>query len=304
MQPPTTLTDLADLYCTVNTRCRSPGTHRLHRFAAASYGGYLEREALLADLSDLTYARWLVWRSARASPATVSGEARKLLAAWRWAAAGKRQWIDGPDVTAPQSVAKLPRALTRSQLELLWLNAEQSQCSLAGVPYRVYFTALLYVLWDTSERIGAVLQLRREEIAGDWLAFPAGTRKDGRPRAYKIRQRTVAALDELSQCTERPQLFALRSQSTINYHWRRLIIDAGLPAWVTPHTIRRCHATHAEISGADPSQNLGHSSRQVTVASYIDPVIVGEHRPQPCDLLFDPGRRSTIRAIKMWATGS
>jgi integrase len=271
----------------------SADTKRLHVVWLTHLERFLAREPLLSDFNDLTYARFVEWRRQKVRPETLRGDCCKLLALWRWCSGGKRRWIDPPEVKAPPPTHALPRALDREQLERLWEVAASYPRLVGTLPGHVYMTALLYVLWDTSERVGAVHQIERDliDLKGGWISISPACRKGGlQGRLYKIRPQTVRALERLLGIYDGERPFAECSLNNIYKHWPYLRTAAALPRWATPHTIRKSHASHLVASGGDARASLGHSSDVITNRHYIDSRIAGKG-PQPCDLLFDPGRR-------------
>ena len=285
------LTEVVDLYCALNSAVTSSGTRRLYMFAVRSYEKYLQRPGTLADLDDVTFAKFRDWRAAQVKHDTLRGECCKLLALWRWCASGKRRWIEEPEVTAPPQVYSPPKALTEEQLARLWKAAAAYRYRIGTAPGNLYLVALLYVLWDTSERIGAVHQIQWQDVdlRQLWLTVPASVRKGGRQgRAYKIRSATGDALERLRGACDGPTVFGGADLRTIWHCFGHLRIAADLPAFARPHTIRKSHASYLTAMGGDARMSLGHASDATTNNSYIDPTIASRGR-QPADILFDPG---------------
>ena len=268
-----------------------PDTRRLHEICLTHLERFLGHEPLVADLTDLTYARFVAWRSPRVAHETLRGDCNKLLALWRWCAGGKRRWCDAPEVKAPAPSHRLPQALDKEQLERLWKVAQVYPRLVGTLPGNVVLTAWLYVLWDTSERIGAVHQIRRDncDLRDGWIMIEPEHRKGGsQGRLYKIRPATVRALERLLAVYPGDQPFAECSLCNYYKHWPVLRAEAALPRWATPHTFRKSHASHLTAAGGDARASLGHSSDVVTVRHYIDPRI-SKRGVEPCDVLFDPG---------------
>lgn len=271
------------------------GTLRLHSIAITHFERFLQREAILSDFSDLTVAKFIQWRTAKVAQNTLHGDCCKLLALWRWCAGGRRKWIEPPEIEAPKPSHHLPQALDQEQLERLWAVAATYPRLVGTLPGNIYLIALLYVLWDTSERVGAVHQIERDlvDLKGGWITIEPETRKGGKQgRIYKIRPATVSALKNLLAVYDGPRPFAECSLNNIYKHWPTLRTEAALPKWATPHTIRKSHASHLVAMGGDARASLGHSSDVITNRHYIDCRIAGGGS-QPCEVLFDPGIRDT-----------
>jgi integrase len=245
---------------------------------------------MVADLDDAVFAGWLQARAQQVARETVRGEAAKLLALWRWCSEPRRGWVLAPEITAPEQFIQVPQALDATQLRSLWQCAASLQGSVGDVPASIYWPALLYMLWDTSERITPVHRFSREDLQGRWLTVYPHSRK-GRVkfgRAYKISRAGAAAIRKLLAATPVNQPFQLLSTNALYKQFRRIRATAEMPQWCTFHTIRRSHASHLTAAGGDARQSLGHSSDAVTDRSYRDPRICAGGSRQPSDLLFDP----------------
>lgn len=280
---------IVDLYCTITAV--TSGTKRLHLICLTHLEKYLGREAIVADLNDLTYSRFVAWRSTQVAAETLRGDCNKLLALWRWCSGGNRRWVDAPEVKAPAPQYRLPKALDKEQLERLWRVAKTYPKLVGSLPGNVVLLAFLYVLWDTSERIGAVYKISRENIdlPRGYIMIDPESRKGGKQgRLYKIRPATVAALARLLAVYPGPIPFAECSINNYYQHWNYLRSEAGLPRWATPHTIRKSHASHLVALGGDARASLGHSSDVITNRHYVDSRIASQGK-QPADILFDPG---------------
>jgi integrase len=286
------LSAIIELYCTVTGV--TSGTKRLHLIWLTHFERFLDREPVVADLTDLTYARYVQWRSPKVSSETVRGECNKILAVWRWCSGGNRRWIDGPEVKAPQPQYRLPKALDREQLERLWAVAKVYPRLIGSLPGNVVLSALLYVLWDTSERIGAVHQIDRDNVdlkRGFIIVEPESRKGGTQGRIYKVRPATVEAIAKLLAIYRGQHPFAECSVNNYYQHWYMVRTEAALPRWVTFHTLRKSHASHLVAMGGDARLSLGHSSDTITNRHYVDQRIASEGQ-QPCDLLFDPGQAS------------
>lgn len=289
------LVEAVHQYCTLNPKITSSGTRRLYGFAVRSYEKFLDRAPIVSDLNDFTFSAFIEWRGSRVANGTLCGECCKLLALWRWCAGGKRRWIDEPEVSAPEPQYRIPKAMNTAQLETLWQAAESYRMHVGGLPGYVYWPALLYTLWDTSERIGAVHQMDRRDldVKSQWIVLEPHIRKGGRQgRAYKLRDATTNAIARLLDAHNKSQLFAVADLKSLRHAFALLRADAGLPNWVTFHSIRKSHASHLAAVGGNARTSLGHSSDTITDRHYIDPTIVGLGQ-QPCDMLFDPGKRKS-----------
>lgn len=282
---------IVDLYCTV--KGVTAATKRLHRIWLLHFTRFMECEPLVADLTDLNFAGYVEWRLEKVERGTVRGECHKLLAVWNYCSEGNRRWIPSPEVKAPAPEFNVPKALDREQLERLWEAARKYPRLVGTLPGHIVLTSLLYVLWDTSERIGAAYRIERDNIdlKRGFIAIDPKSRKGGKQgRLYKIRPATVSALTQLLVLYSGERPFAECSLNNYYQHWYLLREMADLPGWASPKRLRSSHASHYAAMGGDARSSLGHSSEVITNRHYIDPRIASAGQ-QPCDVLFDPAQK-------------
>jgi integrase len=256
-------------------------TVRLHRIAVRHFSLTLLRHAEVEDFTDANVARHVARRLQLVEAATVAGEQCKLLALWRFAA--RQGYLEKWPTLRPVKVPdRVPRAWTKDELPRVFGMFKHARDN----PNR--WLALFSVLWDTGERIEAVLLLQWPQIdlAGLSVLMHAETRKGGRrDRLYPITPQTAAALDALPR--EYPPFDFHCCHGTIYNRLRRMMVKAGLPTDRSSkfHRMRRSVASHYEAAGGNATELLDHSSRKVT-RLYLDPRIV--RPPAAIDLLFRP----------------
>ncbi|MGD9632533.1 MAG: tyrosine-type recombinase/integrase, partial [Pirellulales bacterium] len=158
----------------------------------------------------------------------------------------------------------------------------------------VFWRALMLVIWDTGERIGAVMALTwdRVDVEAGWVRFIAEDRKGAtEDNLLPIALDTREALAELRAKSRRRSgsVFEWPYHPTYIYNrLGRIMRRAGLPDTreYKFHVVRKSVASHYEAAGGNATDLLKHSSRKVTM-TYLDPRIV---KPTaPIDLLFRPG---------------
>lgn len=275
-------------YLAANQRVQSPKTMAGYHAILRHFADHLGRDATTEDLTDVAVGGWIRHRLTQVSRNTANGEAATLLAFWRWCALHGH--CKPPTIRPPSRTRKTPQALTEEQVVALWRAAANSPMMLGSVPGSIYWPALLYVLWQTAERIGAVraLDWRCLDLDSGWVVFPASTRKGGvQDLPRPLTRSAVAALVRLREVSPDAP-FAALAGSGWYAHWHALTASAGLPEWVTPHTIRKSVASHLPSLDA-ACEMLGHSSQSITQRSYRDPRVSRGKRL--VDKLFDPGRR-------------
>jgi hypothetical protein len=162
-------------YLPLKLRSRSRNTIRLYRHSVRSFGKFLDRPAKLTDLTDDTVSAYLAWLvSRKLSPYTVNKERSQLLAIWNYAAR-KGHVATFPDVQPERVPQRVPQAWTTDELSRLIESCRSQSGDVCGVPAADWWTALHLVIWDTAERIGAVLQLTWRGYQQPWLLIPAET---------------------------------------------------------------------------------------------------------------------------------
>lgn len=175
-------------------------------------------------------------------------------------------------IRAPKRSRKLPRFLRPAEVERL-LSAPGE-----GDPFPIRDRAVLATLYGAGLRIAELASLDWPDV----IASPDGSlpclRVRGKGRAERLAPLGRRAHDALLryQASERDELARHPNPAVfLNKHGRRFGIRglrrlvtryvtlAGLPAWVTPHTLRHSYATHLLENGADLraiQELLGHAS--------------------------------------------
>jgi integrase len=279
-------------YFLLNTKIRNEHTRTQYRIALRNLSDALGAPPKLEDLCDDSVALMMrgLLDKGLATP-TINGRRDCIHSLWTWLA--KRGhvavWPTTPALDEPQ---RTPRAWSEKQLRALFNAAALERGTKRGIPKWQWWTLLLSLLWDTSERIGAILECRWEHVDFDsrWLHVPAECRK-GRKKdmAYLLSPETVA---ELRMMRRRSPEFLLPPIYNYAYLWQayeRLLKTAGLPVDRKSkfHRIRRSVASHFEAAGGDAQRMMGHSSRAIT-EGYIDPSICVP--PQATQRLARPDR--------------
>lgn len=280
-----------DHYFVLNRAIRHDETKRQYTYAIKDFGACLRHQPVVSDLHDDNIARLMSYLDSQHLAARTINERRgRLHALWTWLC--KRGVLDQWPTTIklPEPV-RCPMAWREDEIRALFNAAATVRGNYNGVPKWLWWTCLLGVMWDSGERIGALMQVRWEHIDADgrWMYVPAELRKGGRrDMTYRLAPETVASLTLLR-----------RHGTELVFHWPRnrtylwaafgeIIKAAGLPVVNRQkfHRMRRSVATHFKGRGGDPTSQMGHSSAAVT-GKYIDPRLYPT--AQPCDVLFRPG---------------
>jgi integrase len=275
-----------DYYRPLRLRGRSASTFRLYANTVKQFEKYLGRTSTLEDLNDLVVSRYLDHRAEKRSRYTAEKERSQLLAMWRCAA--DRRLVDfRPTVPASPLPARIPTAWSVDQLKKLLAVAKTSKGMIGKVPARVFWPALVQVLWQSAERIGAIMAVKKCDYVRPRLLVSAEYRKGGkRDKLYSFTEHVCDLLDVLAAADNGENLFVWSKSK--EYMWPvfgALVEQAGIPGGKRAkfHQLRRSAATHYAAGGGDAVSLLDHSSPRITKA-YLDPRYV-DTGPQPCDVL-------------------
>lgn len=252
---------------------------------------YLGRPATVKDLDDDLIGDFLYWLidEKKQSPHSANTARKMVNSLWNFCAkqGHVKTWPSIPLVRCPK---RAPIAWTKEQLATLFKACEQAKGESFYVPAPLWWHAIHCLIWDTGERIGAVLQLRWDDVDldGCWLTIRAETRKWKREdKSFRLHPDTVKALRAIQ--TDQPKIFATRFKdvSTLYNHYKKLLKAAGLPLTRKHkfHCLRKSAASYFEAAGGNATELLGHSSRDVTKC-YLDPRVVTQIHAS--DVLFRP----------------
>jgi integrase/recombinase XerD len=180
----------------------------------------------------------------------------------------------------PKAERRLPRALSRAQIERMLHYA-----ALEETPLALRDRALLELLYATGMRASEIIHLRRRDID-----LATGTvRCLGKGDKERIIPLYPSAVEVLKGYVENGRPFLLRTPEEAGLGGEALLFvnnlgqplsrqglwflvqhyaeAAELPSWVTPHTLRHTFATHLLEGGAElreVQQLLGHASITTT----------------------------------------
>lgn len=275
------------VYSPLKLRGRSENTRRLYRCTISSFKKFLKRDPALSDLTDLTLARFLTYRASIRSGFTAEKERTQLCSLSRFAF--ERRMIEvNPCVPPAPLPERIPSAWTVDQLRSLMAACGRQKGFIGKTPAASYYSALVAVLWESAERIGAILECQVADYGGGQLYVRAEYRKGKkRDKIYDLTPATRLLLDAAIRGKRpRDKIFAWdRPYSMLWYAFGKVVESAGLPGGRRAkfHQLRRSAATHYEAAGGDATSFLDHSSRRITRA-YLDPRFL-KSGPAPCDVL-------------------
>ncbi len=279
------LQDLFDrMYRPLRLRGRSANTTRLYGCTIRAFAKWLGYTPTTDDLTDLTLSQYLDHRAAHRSPYTAEKERSQLCSLWRFAA-DRGIVTTRPEVPPAPLPDRVPRAWTLGELGAIYRAAAATRGAVGSVPAGVWYSALVSVLWETAERIGAVMECRPDDFDGTHLHVRAEYRKGGkRDRVYRLSSRTCGLVTQ-ARGANRLLEWPL-SRTLLWAKYADIVARAGLGRGrhLSFHALRRSAASHYAARGGDPVQLLDHSSPRITHRWYLDRRMT-DRGPAPCDVL-------------------
>jgi integrase len=271
---------------------------------------FLGHEPTVDDLEDLTAAKFIRWRGTTVhdqkrgliSPASLAKDSAHLRSLWTWLA--RKRWkrsdgqlIEFPDYARPRVPKPVPKAFNAAELAKLVEAARHRKGHICGKPAAWYWTTKIQAMFQTGERIGAVLELRWSEVDLErhTLTFLAATRKGHRETITRPITPQLAKM--LAMCKGAPSdrvwpWLEDREMLSLYGSLRVLCRTAGVP-YHPFHSIRKSTASYLKKAGVSAKKQLGHSSEEMAETHYYDEEITG--RESNLDYLPDITQRPEDR---------
>jgi integrase len=274
-----TLDQLFELYKSKQLRFKSDNTVRLYRHTLKSFARTIGRPPTIHDLdSDLIEMHMEAIIKRGGSPASANKDRGQLLALWRFAAAKRivEQW---PTIAIMKEPEIVPMGWLADEAAKLLNACRNATGFIASVPAGLWWVALVSILLDTGERIGAIRPLQKHHLQGGYLLVPAAFRKgQRRDRLYSLQPSTVDVIKQVLQSNKgSDEMFPWdRSETYIYRRFSTILESAGLPTDRRSkfHRLRRTVASAVTAAGGDATAALDHASPKTT-KKYLDPRIVG-----------------------------
>lgn len=264
-----------------------------YRVAIRQLNRFHERPVFLIDLSKELILRFM--RALKApgtrSERTINNKRQAILTIWREAA--ELRLCDPP--------GKIPKLVEPTRIVRAWTVDEVSRlldaCEFAqrldGWDRR-HWKALCLTIYDTSHRIGALLQTSRASLDGSgYLLVLARHSKQKTDKLHKLHAETIAAINELPPAN---LLFPWpKRKRAIWPAFRAILKAAKLPATRKDlfHKIRRTSFTYVyALLGADAAREQAAHSTDMR-KSYLDVELLKllQNRPSPTDVMPRPRPR-------------
>jgi len=252
---------------------------------------FLGHEPTVDDLDDLTAAKFMRWRQTHQhsrfkliSPASLAKDSAHLRSLWTWLA--KKRWkrsdgelIEFPDYARPRVPRPVPKAYKADELAKLVDAARHRKGLVAGKPAAWYWVTKIQAMFQTGERIGAVLELRwgQVDLERHTLTFLAATRKGHRETITRPISPALSKMLAVQKGPPDARVWAWlddREMLSCYASLKVLCRTAGVP-YKPFHAIRKSTASYLKRAGISAKKQLGHSSEEMAENHYYDEEITG-----------------------------
>lgn len=257
----------------------------------ARFRDFLGREPVVDDLDDLTVSKFIRWRRVTqhsrwklVSPASLAKDSAHIRTLWNWLAKKRSKRSDGeliefPDYARPKVPKPVPKAYKAEELAKLVEAARHRKGEICGKPAAWYWTTKLQAMFQTGERIGAVMEIRWSQVDLDHctLTFLAATRKGHRETITRPITRDLAKMLSVQKGPPEARVWPWlddREPLSAYNSLRVLCRVAGVP-YKPFHAIRKSTASYLKRAGISAKKQLGHSSEEMAETHYYDEEITG-----------------------------
>ena len=254
---------------------------------------HLGHEPTVDDLDDLTIAKFLRWRATTVhdakrgliSPASLAKDSAHIRTLWNWCAKKRMKRANGellefPDYARPRVPKPRPVAYTVEELQrLVAASKHRKGYIVPGLPAAWYWTTKLQAMFQTGERIGAILAIRWGEVdlERSTLTFLAATRKGHRETITRAITPQLARMMATQKRAADGLVWPwLEGRKILSCYASLKVLCrvAGVP-YHPFHSIRKSTASYLKRAGKSAKTQLGHSSEEMAERHYYDERITG-----------------------------
>lgn len=251
------------------------------RVSINSYARFVGRRPATKDFRRELLNRFIDWLLANRSPDTAWNKRKDLLTLWSFA------WEEGLYRTRPERIKKVrkprrdPDAWTKAELrQIVLATGDMPGVMRNGIPFSLFFKALVLVLYSTGLRISAAVQLRNRIDANGTIYADAATQKHNQHQQLTLQPAAIEACRAIRPHlnSSDPRLLPWPyTRDRVGRYWRRLLAHAGIEDHRRNGTqkIRRSAASWLELeSPGSATRFLGHSTPDLALRHYLDPKII------------------------------
>lgn len=261
-------------------------TVQIYAESIIRFGQWLGHEPTVDDLDDMTVAAFTRWRATNTrgkqgkpiSAETVTKDRTVLMILWSFACRKKLhpsgEW---PTLPRRKRVVRTPDAYTVEDIQRLVIAARFRVGRIAGRPASWFWPGLILTLYQTGERIGAVMATRWDDVDLErgWVRFPAEVRKG--QTADNLKQITTDLAHWLAQERRGPGELVWpwdRLPKSLYASWGVLCRKANVRNRAF-HAFRKSSCSFIHAAGGDATAHAMHANPQMTARHYLDPKITG-----------------------------
>jgi len=266
---------------------KSPNTIIAYRVALRHWARSPDHVPVDA-ITDVVMARFAAWHFQTTSPATVNKTLRHLRAVIRLAVRQKLL-AEMPEMPhLPEGTSEPEAYLHEEIVRIIQAAWAMPSPRIEGIDARDWWVSLLFTIYDSGGRIGAVIATQTADLSLDdgTILLRPEHQKQRRGQRLRLSEETIAACRPVWRA-DRIEMWPWPFRREALYrHFRKILVAADVATGVGTgclfHRLRKSTASYLKAAGGNPTAQLGHSTTAVT-ARYLDPRICGES--QAADLI-------------------
>ncbi|HBJ33740.1 MAG TPA: hypothetical protein DDZ51_03040, partial [Planctomycetaceae bacterium] len=293
----TLLATLTDHYQPERLTGRSANTTRLYKHSINAFSKYLCRPARVADLNTETVCKFLnfMLTETKLARATIQKDRTQLCTLWNWCA--KKGWLtEFPQIASINCPDRIPDSWTDEEIKALMNACKLQQGMIGSIPACDFWLALLSVIHDSAERIGALLKTEASDLDSSGFLTVRGEHRKGskRDKQYRLQPITVERLEAIRRPGQKRLFPWPYCYMYIFSLYGKVLESAGLPnnRRTKFHKIRRTTASNFEAAGGNATELLDHNNRSTTTKAYLNPSVL--KTMMPADVLAGFGEDAAI----------
>lgn len=268
-----------------------------YRIAIRQLNRYCKQPVKLSDLSSSLVIQFMKWlKSLGRSERTANNKRQAILTLWRHAADINKLIPGPPRIPKLEEPKRIVQAWTVDQLAELLCAAEHAEpiCGQSGPWDKRHWRALILTIYDTSHRIGALLDATRDAVdfASGSILLRAEWTKQKADTWHALHADTLGAIAGMPS-SKSPLLFPFPLRRRAIWPAFRAILKAAKLRATRKdlfHKLRRTSFTYvfALLGEQAALEQAGHATNMT--ASYLDRQLLKtlEKRPSPVDVLPRP----------------
>lgn len=252
------------------------------RRVVRQFAGWLERPAVLGDLTDRVVSEWLVWLEGRYAQRGVANHRTSLLCLWRFAA---QQFAIRPPCQVRKATRPDPCPVAWTLDEVRRVLERCGELTgifrRTGAKRSVYCSTLVRFCYESGLRRSDVWRVTRDQLRPDG-AIVLRQHKTGQTHWPRIRPSTWLGLQRLPGD---PPLGCPYANPTDFYHfWRNEVIGPAGVRRGALQQLRRTGATYLAIEHPEAVQRyLGHRTASMQ-RHYVDQSIAAPQQFMPPEI--------------------